>query len=146
MEMEETPHDNGVLTPMSTFRRGRPLVQAGVPLLCLGLAACAGMPFATTPTADGSMALLSLRDRVNYSSVPGRDGIVSIDGRAIPGGPARQVHVAPGRRTIGYNCPGWLTTDGAATLLRTFVAGRQYALTCEDPPDIQPVSRVATPR
>jgi hypothetical protein len=85
----------------------------------------------------GAMARLTVVERVNYRFVPGRDGILSIDGRTVPGGPVKETWVAPGRRTIGYACPGWVTVDGPATLSRTFVAGGRYQLTCEDPPAIK---------
>ena len=108
--------------------------------LCVGLAGCASAPFATTPADVGAMARLSVVDRVNYAFVAGRDGVISVDGRAVPGGPVREIWIAPGHRAIGYACPGWLTMDGSAMLSRTFVAGGRYRLTCDDPPAIKQVT------
>lgn len=115
-------------------------VRRSILLLCAGLGGCVTAPFATTPADTSAMARLTVGDRVNYAFVPGRDGILSIDGRTVPGSPVREIWIVPGRRTIGYACPGWVTVDGPATLSRTFVAGGGYKLTCEDPPAIKQVS------
>lgn len=109
-------------------------------LLCVGVGGCATGPFANAAPDASDMARLAIGDRVNYAFVAGRDGILSVDGRTVPGSPAREIRIAPGRRTVGYACPGWVTVDGPATLSRTFVAGGQYRLTCEDPPAIKQVS------
>lgn len=108
-------------------------------VLCVALSGCVVAPFATTAHSNGAMARLSVRDRVNYRFVPGRDGILSVDGRSVPGGPLREVWIEPGRRSIGYACPGWVTVDGPARLSRSFEAGASYMLACEDPPVIQQV-------
>lgn len=108
--------------------------------LCVGLAGCASAPFATTTPDARAMARLSVVDRVNYGFVPGRDGVISVDGRAVPGGPVRELWVVPGHRAIGYACPGWVALGGPAMLSRTFVAGGVYRLTCEDPPAIKQVA------
>lgn len=109
-------------------------------LLLVGLGGCVTAPFATTVPDASTMARLAVGDRVNYAFVAGRDGILSIDGRSVPDSPVRDIWLVPGRRTIGYACPGWVTVDGPATLSRTFVAGGRYRLTCEDPPAIKQVS------
>jgi hypothetical protein len=106
-------------------------------LLCGSVAGCSSAPFASTAPDAGAMARLTVGERVNYRFVPGRDGILSIDGRTVPGGPVKETWIVPGRRTIGYACPGWVTVDGPATLSRTFVAGGRYQLTCDDPPAIK---------
>lgn len=121
-------------------RPGVGTVRRAILLLCAGLGGCATSPFATIAPDGNAMARLSVGDRVNYAFVPGRDGILSIDGRTVPGSPVREIWIVPGRRTIGYACPGWVTVDGPATLARTFVAGGGYKLTCEDPPAIKQVA------
>ena len=106
-------------------------------LMCLIVAGCANIPFATVAPSSDAMAHLAIRDRVNYPVVPGIDGFVSVGSRSIPGGPARELWVEPGKRVIGYSCPGWITVDGPATISYNFLAGARYDLTCESPPTFE---------
>lgn len=117
-------------------------MRPSILVLALILGGCAATPFATTGPDAGATARLAIGDRVHYAFVPGRDGIISVDGRTVPEGPVRETRLVPGRRTIGYACPGWVTVDGPATMSRTFVAGGRYMLTCEDPPAIKQVPQV----
>ena len=108
-------------------------------LMCLIVAGCAHAPFAILAPTSGVMAHLTVRDRANYPVVPGVDGFVSVGSQSIPGGPTRELWVEPGKRIIGYSCPGWITVDGPATITYNFLAGMRYELTCESPPAFEQV-------
>jgi hypothetical protein len=107
---------------------------------CLFLASCVSAPFSVSPAPNQSMVALTLSPRTGYPVSHGYDGIWSVDGHDIPKGPVQSIFVAPGKRTIGYICPGWLSMDGPPTLSHVFEAGRRYEINCEKDPYIQPVS------
>lgn len=108
-------------------------------LLLVSLAGCAGAPYSPTKPASGAAAHLVMKERANYPFKPEFDGFIAVDSYDIKGGPVRDVWVAPGRRSISYSCPGWIVMDGPASLSHEFLADARYALSCDDPPAIQPV-------
>ena len=109
-------------------------------LLCLSLVGCVSAPFSVSPAPNQPMATLTVGARMGHPISQGYDGIWSVDGRDIPKGPVQSIFVAPGKRTIGYICPGWLSMDGPPTLSHVFEAGTHYEINCEKDPHIQPVS------
>lgn len=119
--------------------RHQALMRIVLLLLGVGVGGCIAAPSRTDVPSASTVAHLAVGARVNYGFVPGRHGVLSVDGRAVPGGPVRELRVMPGQRTIGYACPGWITVDGPARLSRTFAAGGRYELTCEDPPAIKQI-------
>ena len=108
-------------------------------LLCFGLVGCMSSPFSVVPDPDRAMASLTLGPHTGYLISQGYDGIWSVDGRDIPKGPVQSVLVAPGKRTVGYICPGWISMDAPPTLSYNFEAGQRYELNCENEPRIQTV-------
>lgn len=108
-------------------------------LFCLSMAGCAGMPFSVDPVPSHSMSTLTLGTRTNYPISLGYNGIWSVDGRDMPKGPVQSISVVPGKRAIGYLCPGWLFMDGPPTLSHVFEAGRRYEIDCEKTPSIRPM-------
>ena len=105
--------------------------------LCVSLAGCA--PFAVRPAPDQPMAHLIVGDRPGERFSDDYNGIWHVDDRDIPSGPVRSIYVAPGERSIGYICPGWLVLDGPPTLSHIFVAGVEYVLDCTEEPRIRMV-------
>jgi len=109
-------------------------------VLCLVfLAGCVSLPFAASQSTDQPMAQLTMVSRSTYPSMPKYDGIWSVDGHDIPNGPVQSVFVAPGKRDIGYLCPGWISMDGFPSLSHTVVAGKHYEINCEKEPYIRMV-------
>jgi hypothetical protein len=112
-------------------------MRLAITLLCIVLAGCVSAPYSTVVLDKSSMAHLLMRERANYAFTPGINGLVSVNERNIPGGPVRELWVSPGRRVIGFSCPGWITVDGPATITQTFAAGANYEVTCEAVPAIE---------
>ena len=96
------------------------------------LVGCA--PFAVKPDAHRPMAHVAVGDRQGEEFGAGYHGIVHIDNHNIPKGPVRSIYVVPGRRTIGYRCPGTIVMDGPPTLSGTFEGGTAYVLDCAGEP------------
>ncbi len=77
------------------------------------------------------MATLVMGARQGHAVNKQSDGVWSIDKKYLPSGPAQVVYVAPGRRKIGYNCPGFLFMDNPPTLEHNFEAGKLYEIVCD---------------
>src|SRR5690349_2877517 len=45
--------------------------------------------------------------------------------------PQSHIYIAPGHRAVGYQCPGWVSSDDYASLQYDFEAGRSYEMVCE---------------
>lgn len=110
-----------------------------IALCCLSLTGCVSAPFSVSPATNQPVATLTLGARTGYPISQGYDGIWSVDGQDIPKGPVQSIFVAPGKRAIGYICPGWLSMDGPPTLSHVFEADRRYEINCEKDPRIDPV-------
>jgi hypothetical protein len=67
-------------------------------------------------------------------------GIRAVDGNIFSRTIGSTVYVKSGRRVIGYDCPGWITTDSGPTLTYVFESGLDHMLDCKGTPSI----RVAT--
>lgn len=44
----------------------------------------------------------------------------------------KRMHIAPGKRRIGYNCPGWIFVDASPSVEHTFQGGHTYFVSCHD--------------
>lgn len=89
------------------------------------LGGCASTPFATTGPDAGATARLAIGDRVHYTFVPGRDGIISVDGRTVPEGSA-QAMVGPSFESLFH------LTDQACPAARIRYATPAALLDAED--------------
>ena len=104
-------------------------MRVAIALLCIVLAGCV-LPYAISPVADRSMASL----RVNTQSADplgwGHGSIWSVDGHNISKGLVQSIFVAPGRRSIGYSCPGVVYLDAAMppTIEHVFEANESYEI------------------
>ncbi|MGH9694627.1 MAG: hypothetical protein ACRD5Z_10820 [Bryobacteraceae bacterium] len=58
-------------------------------------------------------------------------GIYSIGDYSPPHLPVTNIAIAPGRRNIGYLCPGWIFVDGPPTVWHKFQGGKHYELYCQ---------------
>jgi hypothetical protein len=58
-------------------------------------------------------------------------GIVSVGSYYFPYGYSRVVHLAPGKREVGFYCPGFIYVDGPPTISYNFVGGQSYELYCQ---------------
>jgi hypothetical protein len=104
-------------------------VLASAVLLLAGCSALA-------PVSSSAEASLFVRDQSRYPFKAGFDGIASVDGTPVAGGPLRSVQLVPGRHTLGYSCPGWFSTDHLPTLSYVFAAGVRYELDCSTEPHV----------
>ena len=105
--------------------------------VCSLLAGCASHHFAVVPSSSHSLAALALHASEGDSISTGYDGIWSVDGRDVPDGPVQSIFVAAGKRTVGYNCPGWIFTDAPPTLEYVFEADKRYEVICGKRPSIR---------
>jgi hypothetical protein len=58
-------------------------------------------------------------------------GIRSVDRHQFDP-PQTHIYIAPGRRSVGWLCAGWVTVDGYPTVEYSFERGKSYEMTCED--------------
>lgn len=64
----------------------------------------------------------------------------SVDGQRFPA-TSGTIFLKPGKRTVGYSCPGHLTLDEPPRTKAAFQAGAAYRLRCvRSVPTIEPVS------
>jgi hypothetical protein len=102
---------------------------ACLPMLFLLLSGCAGFPRSPSPEATELAASLSYVAG-DLPLEPG-SGIVSVGDYYFPNGYPRLVHLAPGRREVGYYCGGQIYVDGPPTVTYDFEGGRSYKLYCQ---------------
>jgi hypothetical protein len=89
--------------------------------LCLLIAACASAHFATSLDPSRAMASLVVNKDKPDPFGYGHGQIWSVDNRFLPNGTVESIFLLPGRRTIGYTCPGTLYLDAAIPPTVTFV-------------------------
>lgn len=65
------------------------------------------------------------------------NSIKSVDGNTISNKAGSTVFIKAGKRTIGYLCPGWISTDAGPRLTYKFNAGISYILDCNGTPSIR---------
>lgn len=58
-------------------------------------------------------------------------GIWSVDWEELQGAPVASTSLRPGKRVIGYTCPGLLFVDNPPELRFRFASGAKYSLTCD---------------
>jgi hypothetical protein len=102
---------------------------ACLPIVCLLLSGCAGWLHSPSPGATELAAPLSYVAG-DLPLEPG-SGIVSVGSYYFPHGYPRLVHLAPGKREIGFYCPGQIYVDGPPTISYNFVGGQNYELYCQ---------------
>lgn len=88
-----------------------------------------------TPSVLESSAVaaqLPFRDTTEVFPDNRLGGILTVDGHAVKEGRKVALTLAPGLRTIGYLCPGWLFVDAYPTVSHDFAASRHYELSCAD--------------
>ncbi|MGN6235720.1 hypothetical protein [Dyella sp.] len=98
-------------------------------MLCLFLGGCSGVLHKPSPEAKELAATLSYvtGDR----PVEPGSGIVSVGNYYFSNGYPRLVHLAPGKREIGFYCDGQIYVDGPPTITHDFAGGQRYELYCE---------------
>jgi len=80
-------------------------------------------------TSSPNYASLSFRD-ADGKSLGEADGLWFVDNYRFKA-PQSRVYIAPGRRSVGYQCPGWMSWDDFASLQYIFEAGKNYEMVCE---------------
>lgn len=88
-------------------------------------------PASERPSPDYALLVLSIEDGRQATSL---DGILAVDGADLSEGQRKRIYVAKGLRKIGYECPGWVTVDGPATIDKRFKPGKRYRLVCGSKP------------
>jgi hypothetical protein len=58
-------------------------------------------------------------------------GIWSVDWEELQGAPVGAATLRPGKRVIGYTCPGFLFVDNPPELRFRFASGIKYFLSCD---------------
>lgn len=94
------------------------------------VSACSSLPAVMESSADA--AQLSFRAPSEVFPDNRRGGIFTVDGHAMKEGRQGVLKIAPGLRTIGYLCPGWMFIDGYPKVSHDFAASRLYELSCAD--------------
>lgn len=59
-------------------------------------------------------------------------GILNVDGHAVNEGRQVALTLAPGLRTIGHPCPGWMFVDADPMVSHDFAASRHCEPSCAD--------------
>lgn len=101
---------------------------AFLPVIGLLLSGCAGFLHNPPPQATQLAAELSYVEG-DTPLEPGL-GIVSVGNYYFPHGYPTVVYLAPGKRDIGYYCPGDIYVDGPPTISYDFIGGQSYELYC----------------
>lgn len=97
-------------------------------LLCLAATGCASYSSADAPPPG--FARLTFVPGDGKPSSPGYTGIQAVGKTPIhPGLDA--VWLRPGKRSVGYACPGVIFMDWPPTITYTFEQGRRYELACD---------------
>ena len=94
-------------------------------------------PASVSPSSNS--ASLTFRDA--HSKPFGElDGIWYVDEYRFKT-PQTRIYITPGRRSVGYQCPGWMSMDDFASVQYAFDGGKSYEMVCEDKgPVIHPLS------
>ena len=100
-------------------------------LLIFSLALAPGcsaiVPISTVSSPNTASLLMRDADGMPFE---GLDGIWRVDTYQFRA-PQVRIYIAPGKHSVGYQCPGTISTDDGASLQYKFEAGRSYELVCE---------------
>ena len=94
------------------------------------VSACSSTPYVLESSAGA--AQLSFRQPTEDFPDNRLGGIFAVDGHEVKEDRQAALELAPGLRTIGYLCPGWMFIDGYPTVRHDFAARRHYELSCVD--------------
>jgi len=97
--------------------------------LCLLLSGCAA--FLRSPSSEATELAASLSYVSGDLPLEPGSGIVSVGNYYFPNGYPRLVHLAPGKREVGFYCAGQIYVDGPPTITYDFVGGQSYELYCQ---------------
>jgi len=98
-------------------------------VLGLLLTGCAG--FLRSPSPEATELAASLSYVAGDLPLEPGSGIVSVGNYYFPNGYPRLVHLAPGKREIGFYFAGQIYVDGPATISYDFIGGQSYELYCQ---------------
>ena len=98
------------------------------------------LPLALASGCSAFLGPVSIVPSSNYASLSFRDsegkllgpvdGIWYVDYYRFKT-PQNHVYIAQGKRSVGYQCPGWMSSDDFAALQFRFEAGISYEMVCE---------------
>ena len=102
---------------------------AWLPIACMLLSGCAVLQNQPPETRELAASLSYVAGDKPLES---GSGIVSVGNYYFPNGYPRTVYFAPGKRDIGYYCPGPIYVDGPPTISYNFLGGQQYEFYCKN--------------
>ena len=105
----------------------RPIAYLGA--ISLLLSGCTG--FLRSPAPETTELAASLSYVAGDLPLEPGSGIVSVGSYYFPHGYPTVVHLAPGKREVGFYCPGLIYLDGPPTISYNFVGGQSYELFCQ---------------
>lgn len=97
--------------------------------LCLALPGCA--TYSLADTAPPGFARLTFVTTDGAAPRKGYDGLQAIGTTPIEPPGRDAVWVRPGKRAVGYVCPGVIFMDWPPTVAYTFESGGRYELVCD---------------